>query len=33
MRFAMWTDLEGIILNEIMKKKDKYRMVSLTCGI
>ena len=31
---ATWMDLEGILLSEIsQKKKDKYYMISLTCGI
>ena len=30
---TIWTDLEGVILNEtILTEKDKYRMFSLTCG-
>ena len=29
-----WLDLEMIILSEVsQKEKDKYRMISLTCGI
>ena len=29
-----WMDLEGIMLNEISQiEKDKYHMISLTCGI
>ena len=29
-----WTDLEGNILSEINQtEKDKYQMISLTCGI
>ena len=29
-----WIDLEGIILREVSKmEKDKYPMISLTCGI
>ena len=29
-----WMDLEGIMLNEISQtEKDKYCMISLTCGI
>ena len=29
-----WLDLEGIMLNEINQtEKDKYCMISLTCGI
>ena len=29
-----WMDLEIIILNEvILTEKDKYRMISLTCGM
>ena len=28
-----WMDLEGIILNEISQRKDKYCMISLICGI
>ena len=32
--FATWTELEGIILNEVSQtEKDKYCMISLTCGI
>ena len=31
---AMWMDLEIIILSEVrQKEKDKYHMLSLTCGI
>ena len=31
---ATWMDLEGIILSEISQtEKDKYCMISLTCGI
>ena len=31
---AAWMDLEGIMLNEISQsEKDKYHMISLTCGI
>ena len=31
---ATWMQLETIILSEIsQKEKDKYRMISLTCGI
>ena len=31
---ATWMDLEIIILSEVsQKEKDKYRMVSLICGI
>ena len=31
---AMWMDLEIIILSEVSQtEKDKYRMISLTCGI
>ena len=31
---ATWTDLEIIILSEVIKKeKDKYHMISLICGI
>ena len=31
---ATWIDLEGIMLSEISQtKKDKYRMISLICGI
>ena len=31
---ATWMDLEMIILSEVsQKKKDKYHMISLTCGI
>ena len=31
---ATWMDLEFIILNEISQtEKDKYCMISLTCGI
>ena len=35
MPFAeMWVDLEMIILSKVsQKKKDKYHMVLLTCGI
>ena len=30
---ATWMDLEMIILSEVsQKEKDKYRMISLTCG-
>ena len=29
---ATWMDLELIILNEVRKKKDKYLMISCTCG-
>ena len=29
---AVWMDLEMIILNEV-SQKDKYHMISLTCGI
>ena len=30
---TMRIDLEGIILSKIREKKDKFCMVSLTCGI
>ena len=31
---AIWMDLEMIILSEVSQtEKDKYHMVSLTCGI
>ena len=31
---ATWVDLEIIILNEVRQtEKDKYHMISLTCGI
>ena len=31
---ATWMNLEIIILSEVsQKEKDKYRMISLTCGI
>ena len=30
---ATWMDIEIIILNEVKSKKDKYHMISLTCGI
>ena len=31
---ATWMDLEIIILSEVSQKdKDKYHMISLTCGI
>ena len=31
---ATWMDLEIIILNEVSQtEKDKYHMISLTCGI
>ena len=31
---ATWMDLESIILSEISQtEKDKYHMISLTCGI
>lgn len=31
---TMWLDLEGTMLSEICQtEKDKYRMISLTCGI
>ena len=31
---AIWMELEGIMLSEIsQKEKDKYYMISLTCGI
>ena len=31
---ATWMGLEMTILNEVsQKEKDKYRMISLTCGI
>ena len=31
---ALWMDLEIIILSEVsQKEKDKYHMISLTCGI
>ena len=31
---ATWMDLEMIILSEVcQKEKDKYHMISLTCGI
>ena len=31
---ATWMDLEMIILSEVsQKEKDKYRMISLLCGI
>ena len=31
---ATWMDLEIIILSEVsLKEKDKYHMISLTCGI
>ena len=29
-----WMDLEGIMLSEVSQtERDKYRMISLTCGI
>ena len=28
-----WMDLEGILLSKMLTKKDKYHIVSLTCGI
>ena len=29
-----WMDLEGIVVNEVSQaEKDKYHMISLTCGI
>lgn len=31
---ATWTELEGIMLSEVRQSgKDKYRMISLTCGV
>ena len=31
---ATWVDLEIVILNEVsQKEKNKYHMISLTCGI
>ena len=31
---ATWVDLEGIMLSEVSQtEKDKYCMISLTCGI
>lgn len=31
---TIWLDLEGIMLSDICQtEKDKYRMISLTCGI
>ena len=31
---ATWMDLEGLMLSEISQtEKDKYRMISLICGI
>ena len=31
---ATWMDLEIVILNEVsLTQKDKYHMISLTCGI
>ena len=31
---ATWTELETLILSEVsQKEKDKYRMISLICGI
>ena len=30
---ATWMDLEGIMLSEISQRKNKYCMISLTCGI
>ena len=31
---AIWVELEILILNEVsQKEKDKYRMISLICGI
>ena len=30
---ATWMDLEINILNEIMREKDKYQMISLKCRI
>ena len=31
---ATWMDLESIILSEVSQtEKDKYHMISLTCGI
>ena len=32
--FAIWMDLEGIMLSEITQtEKDKYYVISLMCGI
>ena len=29
-----WVDLEGMMLNEVsQREKDKYHMISLSCGI
>ena len=33
MPFATWKDLKIIILTEAESEKDKYRMLSLICGI
>ena len=34
MRFAAaWMDLETILLSELSHTKDKYHVISLTCGI
>ena len=30
---ATWMGLEIVILSEVNSEKDKYRMISLTCGI
>ena len=30
---AIWMDLEIIILNEVVRKRKKYHMLSLICGI
>lgn len=30
---ATWMQLESFILSDISQKKDKYRMISLVCGI
>ena len=30
---AMWMNLETITQNKVIEEKDKYHMISLTCGI
>ena len=30
---AIWMNLENIMLSEVKSEKDKYCMISLTCGI
>ena len=34
LQFVTWVDLEGIMLSELSQiEKDKYCMISFTCGI